>query len=83
VKNRAAAACAPLQSIVGLVLVKELLLVDEDAGVRIKELRIRELPFMRQVLTAGVCMKELRARELPFMRRVVAAWGVLPSSGRR
>jgi len=35
------------QNIVGLVLVKELLLVDEDAGVKIRDLRLRELPFMR------------------------------------
>jgi len=36
-----------LQSIVGLILVKELLMVDEDAGVHIRDLRLRELPFMR------------------------------------
>ncbi|PRW32510.1 Metal transporter CNNM4 [Chlorella sorokiniana] len=34
------------QAIVGLILVKELLMVDEDAGVRIRDLRLRELPFM-------------------------------------
>ena len=33
--------------IVGLILVKELVLVDEDAGVKVKNLRIRELPFLR------------------------------------
>lgn len=32
----------------GLILVKELLMVDEDAGVHIRDLRLRELPFMRQ-----------------------------------
>eukprot|EP00887_Chlorella_sp_A99_P005745 scaffold1.g5745.t1 len=31
----------------GLILVKELVLVDEDAGVKVKDLRIRELPFLR------------------------------------
>lgn len=36
-----------LQAIIGLVLVKELGLVDETAGVRIKELRLREMPFLR------------------------------------
>lgn len=36
-----------LQAIVGLILVKELLMVDEDAGVHIRDLRLRELPFMR------------------------------------
>ena len=34
----------------GLILVKELLLVDEDAGVHIRDLRLRELPFMRRAL---------------------------------
>jgi hypothetical protein len=29
------------------VLVKELLLVDEQAGVRVRELRLREAPFLR------------------------------------
>ncbi|KAI3423938.1 hypothetical protein D9Q98_009772 [Chlorella vulgaris] len=34
------------QNIVGLVIVKELLMVDEDAGVRIRDLRLRDLPFI-------------------------------------
>lgn len=38
---------AMLQNIIGLILVKELVLVDEDAGVRIKDLRLREMPFLR------------------------------------
>ena len=38
---------AAVQNIVGLVLVKELLLVDEQAGVRVSQLRLRELPFIR------------------------------------
>ena len=38
-----------LQNIIGLVLVKELLLVDEQAGVRVNQLRLRELPFIRWV----------------------------------
>lgn len=36
----------------GLILVKELLMVDEDAGVHIRDLRLRELPFMRCALGA-------------------------------
>lgn len=35
------------QNIVGLILVKELVLVDEDAGVRVRDLRLREVPFLR------------------------------------
>lgn len=35
------------QAIIGLVLVKELGLVDETAGTRINELRLREMPFLR------------------------------------
>ena len=30
-----------------MILVKELVLVDEQAGVRVKELRLREMPFLR------------------------------------
>lgn len=41
-----AVVCA-FQNIVGLVIVKELLMVDEDAGVRIRDLRLRDLPFIR------------------------------------
>ena len=35
------------QTLLGLILTKELLLVDENAGIRVKDLRLRELPFMR------------------------------------
>lgn len=35
------------QDVIGLILVKELLLVDEDRGVQVNELRIRELPCLR------------------------------------
>jgi hypothetical protein len=35
------------QAILGLVLVKELGLVDETAGVKINQLRLREMPFLR------------------------------------
>ncbi|KAL4421316.1 hypothetical protein ABPG75_010607 [Micractinium tetrahymenae] len=34
------------ENIMGLVLVKELLLVDEDEGAKIRDLRLRELPFL-------------------------------------
>lgn len=36
------------QAILGVILVKELVLVDEDAGVRVGQLRIRDAPFIRQ-----------------------------------
>jgi hypothetical protein len=39
---------------VGLVLVKELLLVDEDVGVKISDLRLRELPFLRCAAAWGL-----------------------------
>jgi len=41
--------CGPLhmQAILGVVLIKELVLVDEDIGVRVGELRIRDAPFIR------------------------------------
>ncbi|KAL4434431.1 hypothetical protein ABPG75_000872 [Micractinium tetrahymenae] len=35
------------QNILGLILVKELVLVDENAGVRVRDLRLREVPFIR------------------------------------
>ncbi|PRW58116.1 DUF21 domain-containing protein [Chlorella sorokiniana] len=35
------------QAILGVILVKELVLVDEDTGVRVGELRIRDAPFIR------------------------------------
>lgn len=35
------------QAILGVILVKELVLVDEDAGVRVGQLRIRDAPFIR------------------------------------
>lgn len=41
------------QNIVGLILVKELVLVDEDAGVRVRDLRLREVPFLRWGGAAG------------------------------
>ena len=42
------AACL-LQDILGLIIVKELVLVDENAGVAVKDLRLREVPFIRWV----------------------------------
>lgn len=39
--------CFAFQNILGLILVKELLLVDENAGLTVKQLRLHELPFIR------------------------------------
>lgn len=48
--------CGPLhmQAILGVVLIKELVLVDEDIGVRVGELRIRDAPFIRQATVLWV-----------------------------
>ncbi|KAL4434041.1 hypothetical protein ABPG75_000482 [Micractinium tetrahymenae] len=35
------------QAILGLILVKDLLLVDETAGVRVRDVRLRDMPFLR------------------------------------
>ncbi|GAB4822256.1 hypothetical protein N2152v2_009302 [Parachlorella kessleri] len=35
------------QNIIGVILVKELVLVDEDDGIIVKDLRLREVPFLR------------------------------------
>ena len=37
------------KNILGIILVKELLLVDEKAGLHVRDLRLWELPFMRWV----------------------------------
>lgn len=42
-----------MQNILGLILVKELVLVDENAGLTVKQLRLHELPFIRQGRRAG------------------------------
>ena len=36
-----------VQAIMGLILVKELVLVAEQAGVKVNQLRLREMPFLR------------------------------------
>ena len=36
-----------LQAILGLILVKELVLVDETSGTRINQLHLHEMPFLR------------------------------------
>lgn len=70
--------CAPscllqLQNIIGLILVKELVLVDEDAGVRVRDLHLREIPFIRWVVGAGgggwvTRLGDLHLRGFPFIR---------------
>ena len=47
--------CLPAQNILGLILVKELVLVDETAGVKVRDLRIREVPFIRCAPRAVRC----------------------------
>lgn len=53
----------------GLILVKELLMVDEDAGVHIRDLRLRELPFMRCMANApctALCIAVQRRHNAPL-----------------
>ncbi|GAB4822451.1 hypothetical protein N2152v2_009497 [Parachlorella kessleri] len=48
------------ENIIGLILVKELGLVDEDAGIRVKDLRLRELPFLRADIPMYAALRVFR-----------------------